>query len=213
MAEYIFTYVLYLNRDLEKHFENQKRRAWDRERPTRLSGKTMGIIGLGSVGQEIAKRGKQFGMNILGIKLTPKSLENVDRVFGAKDLSQVIPEVDYLVVVVPLTSRTYHMLGEKELSLMKEGTVVFNIGRGKTVDERALIEILKTGRIKAVLDVFETEPLPAESELWDLQNVLITPHTSGMSPIEEICEEFLVNYGKWTRGESFCGLIDRKKGY
>ncbi len=213
MAEYVFAYLLYDNRHLAKHFEDQKKRVWDRNRPGRLRGKTMGILGLGSVGKEIAKRGKQFGMTILGLKRTPGPVEHVDRVFCPKDLDKMIPELDYIVVSLPLTSETYHLLGEKELRLLKKGAMLFNIGRGKTVDERALINILKTKEIKAVLDVFETEPLSPESEFWDLDNVILTPHISGINIPEEICEEFVKNYERWIKGQPLMGLVDRQKGY
>ena len=96
---------------------------------------------------------------------------------------------------------------------MKEGAFLFSIGRGRTIDEKALVKVLKTNRIQAVLDVFETEPLPPESELWDLKNVMITPHVSGVNIPEEICEEFIRNYHRWIKGEPLIGMVDRKKGY
>ncbi|MEW6375732.1 MAG: D-2-hydroxyacid dehydrogenase, partial [Thermodesulfobacteriota bacterium] len=213
MAEYVFAYLLYFCRDLPKYFEDQKHKVWEQIRPDRLRGKVMGILGLGSIGKEIAKRGKQFGMNVLGAKRTPEAVENVDQIFGPEDLQKMIPLVDYLVVALPLTSETYHLLGETELSLLKDGAVLYSIGRGKTVDEKALIRILKTQRINAVLDVFETEPLPPESELWSLGNVIITPHISGINIPEEICKEFVKNYERWVRGEPLTGIVDREKGY
>lgn len=213
IAEYIFAYLLYYSRDLSKYFEDQKHRVWEKIRPSRLYGKMMGIVGLGSVGKEIAKRGKQFGMSVLGVKRIPGPVENVDQVFGPRDLERMIPLVGYLVVALPLTSETYHLLGEKELSLMKEGALLFNTGRGKTIDEVALTKVLKARRIRAVLDVFEKEPLPAESELWSLENVIITPHVSGINIPGEICEEFVKNYERLVRGEPLIGLVDRSKGY
>ncbi len=213
MVEYVFAYLLYFIRDLSKYFKDQRRKVWRQARPGRLRGKTMGLLGLGSVGRMIAKRGKQFGMDIFGMKRTPEPVENVDQVFGPHDLSRMIPRVDYLVVALPLTSETFHFLGEKELGLMKEGTILFNIGRGKTIDEKALLDVLKAKRIKAVLDVFEDEPLPKESEFWDLENVIITPHVSGINLPGEICEEFVRNYKRWVKGEPLIGLVDRDKGY
>ena len=194
MAEYVFAYLLYFIRDLSKYFEDQKRKIWKQARPGRLRGKTMGLLGLGSVGKVIARFGKQFGMDILGVKRTPGPVEHVDRVMGPEDLVKMMPLVDTLVVALPLTPETFHLLGEKELGLMKEGAVLFNIGRGKTIDEKALLNVLKAKRIKAVLDVFEDEPLPEESKLWSLENVIITPHVSGINIPEEICEEFVRNY-------------------
>jgi phosphoglycerate dehydrogenase-like enzyme len=213
MAEYVFAYLLYFIRDLSKYFKDQSRRIWRQARPGRLRGKTMGLLGLGSVGKVIARCGKQFGMEVLGVKRAPEPVEHVDQVIGPEDLAKVMPRVDTLVVALPLTAETFHFLGEKELSLMKEGAVLFNIGRGKTIDERALLNVLKSKRIKAVLDVFEDEPLPKESELWGLENVIITPHVSGINIPEEICEEFVRNYDRWVKGEPLIGLVDRQKGY
>jgi phosphoglycerate dehydrogenase-like enzyme len=213
MAEYVFAYLLYSIRDLSKYFENQRRKIWRQARPSRLRGKTMGLLGLGSVGKTIARCGKQFGMEILGVKRTPRPVEHVDQVMGPEGLTKVMPRVDYLVVALPLTEETFHLLGEKELRLMKEGAVLFNIGRGKTIDEKALLNVLQAKKINAVLDVFEDEPLPKESELWNLKNVIITPHVSGINIPEEICEEFVRNYERWVKGEPLIGLVDRQKGY
>jgi len=213
MAEFVFAYLLYFNRNVAKHLKDQKKRVWDRVRPGRLRGEVLGILGLGSVGKEIARRGKQFGMTVLGVKRVPGPVENVDQVFKPDDLRKMIPQVDYLVNVLPLTPETYHILGEEELNLMKDGSILYSIGRGKTIDEKALIKVLKSEKIRAVLDVFEKEPLPSKSTLWGLRNVIITPHVSGISLPEEICEEFVKNYGRWVRGKPLTGLVDRKKGY
>jgi glyoxylate/hydroxypyruvate reductase A len=213
MAEYVFAYLLYFSRNVGKHLKDQRRRVWDRVRPQRLRGKFLAILGLGSVGKEIAKRGKQFGMNVLGVKRTPGPVEDVDQVFGPGDFRRMIPLLDYLIDVLPLTPETYHILGEKELSLMKEGAFLFSIGRGKTVDEKALEKVLRAKKIRAVLDVFEREPLSSKSKLWGLKNVIITPHVSGINISEEISEEFIRNYGRWVRGEPLINLVDRTKGY
>lgn len=213
MAEYVFGYLLYFNRHVAKHLKDQRKRVWDQVRPGRLRGKVLGILGLGSVGKEIVKRGKQFGMNVLGLKRIPGPMENVDQVFGQDDLDEMIPLVDYLVNALPLTPKTYHILGEKKLTLMKEGSTLYSIGRGKTVDEKALEKVLKTKKIQAVLDVFEKEPLPSRSKLWGMKNVIITPHVSGINLPEEISEEFVRNYERWVSGEPLIALVDREKGY
>jgi len=121
MAEYVFAYLLYFNRNIDKHLKDQRKKVWDQVIPGRLRGKVLGILGLGSVGKEIANRGKQFGMNVLGLKRIPGPVENVDQVFGQDDLDRLIPLADYLVDVLPLTPQTHHILGEKELVLLKEG--------------------------------------------------------------------------------------------
>lgn len=213
MAEYVFAYILSFCRNLSKYAEDQRRRVWDRERPERLRGKVMGILGLGSVGIEIAKRAKQFGMVALGVRRVAEPIRYVDEVFGPSNLKKIIPMVDYLVVALPFTPETYHLVGEQELNLIKDGALLFNIGRGKTIDQEALIKILKKKKIKAILDVFETEPLPPENELWRLDNVIITPHVSGINIPDEICEEFIKNYRRWVKSKPMIGLVDRKKGY
>lgn len=213
MAEYVFAYLLYFNRNIAKHMKDQRKKVWDQVRPLRLRGKVLGILGLGSVGKEIAERGKQFGMNVLGVKRVPGPVENVDRVFGSDDLERMIPLLDYLINVLPLTPETHHILGERQLSLMKEGSFLFSIGRGKTIDEKALKKILQTKKIQAVLDVFEKEPLSSKSKLWGMKNVVVTPHVSGINLPEEISEEFIRNYKRWVRGEPLTALVDRKQGY
>ena len=213
MAEYVFAYLLYFSRNVAKHLKDQKKRSWDQVRPKRLRGKVLGILGLGSVGKEIAKRGKQFGMTVLGVKRIPKPMDYVDQVFGPDDLGRMIPLVDYLINVLPFSPETYHFLGERELSLMKEGAFLFSIGRGKTIDEKAIKKILQTKKIQAVLDVFEKEPLSPKSKLWDLKNVIITPHVSGINLPEEISEEFIRNYERWVRGKPLISLVDRNIGY
>jgi len=217
MAEYVFSYLLYFNKHIGDHLENQKKKVWDRSfvlrSPGRLRGQTMAILGLGSVGREIAKHGKQFGMNVVGLKRISGPIENVDRVFGPEGLKEMISLADYLVVILPLTPTTHHVLGEGELQMMKEGATLINIGRGDEIDEKALTRVLKTKKIRAVLDVFETEPLPRESELWGMENVFITPHISGADIAKEICEEFIANYERWVRGEPLVGLVDRRRGY
>lgn len=213
MAEYVFAYLLYFSRDLAKYFKDQMNKIWDQKRPERLRGKTLGILGLGSIGKEIANRGKQFGMDVMGLKRIPGPVEGVDQVFGPEDLKKMIPLVDYLVVALPLTPETHHFVAEGEIGLLKEGATLINLGRGKTIDERALTRGLKNGKIKAILDVFEEEPLPPESELWTLDNVIVTPHVSGINLPEEICEEFVRNYERWVKGEPLLGLVDRERGY
>jgi phosphoglycerate dehydrogenase-like enzyme len=152
-------------------------------------------------------------MRVIGVRRTPEPVEDVDEIFGPQGLEKMIPKADYLVAVIPFTPETDHLLGGKELALLKEGAVLFNIGRGTTIDEEALIRVLKAKKIRAVLDVFETEPLPPENELWSLDNVIITPHVSGIDLPDEICEGFVANYERWVKGEPLTGLVDRQKGY
>ena len=217
MAEYVFAYLLYFSKNVAKYLEDQKKGVWDkthaRQHPGRLRGQTLGILGLGSIGKVIAQRGKQFGMKVLGLKRSPEPVDHVDQVFGPDQLDRMIPLVDDLVVVLPLTPGTYHFLGRKEMEKMKDGALLINIGRGKVIDQEGLLKVIKTGKIRAVLDVFETEPLPPDSELWALDNVIITPHIAGIERPDELCDEFVLNYERWLRGEPPAGLVDRHRGY
>jgi len=135
MAEYVFTYLLSIIRNVSIHREDQRNRAWNPSKPGRLRGKAMGILGLGSVGKVIAERGKQFGMKVLGVKRAPWPVENVDEIFGPEELERVIPRVDYLVSVLPLTPATRHFLKEPELRMLKDDAILFNLGRGQAIDE------------------------------------------------------------------------------
>lgn len=217
MAEYVFAYLLYFSQHVEEHMENQRKRVWDRTLALRgkraLHGQTLGILGLGSIGRVIARRGKQFGMKVIGLKRTPEPVEHVDQVFGPEELVKMISLCDDLIVVLPLTRETHHILGERELALMKEGATLISAGRGQEFDQEALIRVLRAKRINAVLDVFETEPLPSESVLWGMENVIITPHVAGADHPPEVCEEFIANYERWIKGEPLLGVVDRKKGY
>lgn len=213
MAEYVFAYGLSFIRDVSRYREDQRKKVWAPQRPGRLRGKTMGILGLGSVGKVIAQRAKQFGMYVLGVKKSQEPVTAVDELFPPEKVRELIPRVDYLVSVLPLTPETYHFLKEGELRLLREGAVLFNIGRGKTIDEEALIKVLRAGKIRAVLDVFEREPLPPDSVLWEMENVIVTPHVSGASIPEEVCEEFIQNFERWLNGQPLDAVVDRKKGY
>ncbi len=213
MAEYVFAYLLYSIRNGSKHLQDQRKKVWDPIRPERLRGKVLGILGLGSVGREIARRGRQFGMRVIGIRRSSEPLEEVDQVFGPEEVRQVIQSADVLVLALPYTPETHHFLGEKDLGSLKDGAVLFNIGRGKTIDEEALLRTLKRRKVRAVLDVFETEPLSPESEFWSLENVIVTPHVSGINLPDEICEGFAANYERWVNGQPLIGLVDRQRGY
>ena len=217
MAEYVLAYMLYFSRQIENNLVKQREKIWNRSlpevRPFSLQGKTLGVLGLGSIGKKVAQYGKALGMRVLGLKRTPEPVDDVDRIFSPGQLERMIPLVDTLVVVLPLTQETVHFLGEKELRLMKEGALLINIGRGKEIDEAGLIRVLKTKKIHAVLDVCETEPLPQESELWAMKNVILTPHVSGIVTPEELCAEFVANYQRWIAGKPLEGVVDRQKGY
>ncbi|MDZ4165539.1 MAG: D-2-hydroxyacid dehydrogenase [Smithellaceae bacterium] len=213
MREYLFSYLLYFAREIPRYQRAQREKTWSPARPERLSGKVMGVLGLGAVGREIARGAKYFGMTVLGVNRSFTPVECVDEVFSVADLHRMIPRLDYLVNVLPLTDKTRGILGEKEFLLLRDGAFFVNMGRGKTIDEDGLSRVLARGKIRAVLDVFASEPLAADSPLWEMENVMITPHVSGINIPEEICENFMENYGRWRRGEGLYGLVDRALGY
>ena len=171
-------------------------------------------MGVGVIGKEIARKCKAFWMTVYGITGTKRDIEFVDYSYGPEGLMDVLKEVDYFINVVPSTPATKGMIGNSELSAMKSTAFFINIGRGATVDEEALIKVLKDNKIAgAGLDVFETEPLPRESPLWGMENVIITPHIGGMSDIytEQALPVFEENLKRFLNGErkDLINLIER----
>jgi len=182
-----------------------------------LTGKTLGVLGLGNVGMELSFRGKCFGMEVIAVdRRVVRRPSYVDEVMGLWGLDTLLAKSDYLVITVPLTSSSKHMIGERELRLMKSNAYIINISRGPVVEEKALVKALKEGWIAgAGLDVFEKEPLPMDSELWDLENVIITPHISGGTPryAERLADIFCENLSRFLEGKTLINLVDKKEGY
>jgi phosphoglycerate dehydrogenase-like enzyme len=151
-----------------------------------LIGRTVGIVGLGNTGRELATRAQALGMRVLGYRRQAEDVPGVDRLYAAErgeSLDELLRESDFVVLATPLSDATYHLIGARELGLMKPSAVLVNMARGGVVDEAALIATMRAGRIAgAGLDTFAQEPLPPESPLWDLPNVLITPHTTPQVP-------------------------------
>ena len=178
MAEFALAGVLSLFKKLQFFAENQKQHQWVKHRGLwELHGKTVCIVGCGDVGAECAKRFAAFGCRVIGVNRTVRFDSLYEKIFGLDKLDEVLPEADILVLTIPLTEQTRHMIGSVQLQLMKSEAVLVNIARGAVVDFDALEKhISKLGG--AVLDVFPEEPLSAESPLWDAENVLITPHNS-----------------------------------
>lgn len=218
MSEYTLGVILQAARRSQELLVKQQQKNWDRSiRVDEIQGKTLGIIGTGSIGQEIARKAKAFGMVTLGVNRSGKPVEHFDRIFSRKDLSQVLGDSDYVVVIVPLTGETYYMVGTAEFETMKPSAYLINISRGDVVDEQAMIAALRTKKIAgAVLDVFSKEPLPVESPLWDLEGVIITPHLSGRSPLymERAMEIFACNLEVYFQGRGkMQNIIDLERGY
>lgn len=183
MAEFAVCGVLSIYKQMRSFFRNQDSHAWEKNRGLKeLFGKTATIVGCGSVGTECAKRFKAFGCRIEGINRSNRSDEAYDRIQTSDKLDEILPVSDVLILAVPLTSDTEKLIDRKRLELLPENAVIVNISRGKIIDETALAELLKSGRIAgAVLDVFENEPLTEDSPIWSVPNLIATPHNSFVS--------------------------------
>ncbi|MDR7435076.1 MAG: D-2-hydroxyacid dehydrogenase [Armatimonadota bacterium] len=218
LCEHVFAMMLALSRRLHYAIRQQIHRRWDRRGSVggELGGGTLGILGLGHIGVELAKRAVAFEMRVIGTKRTPSPVPFVERVLPPEGLDEVLMESDVVVIALPLTPQTRGLIGERELRLMKPTAFLINVGRGPIVQERALIRALREGWIAgAALDVFEQEPLPADSPLYDLENVILTPHVAGTSPryMDRAIPLFCENLGRYLRGEPLLNVVDKKRGY
>jgi phosphoglycerate dehydrogenase-like enzyme len=218
MAEYTLGMILMFSRRFVELYQNQQKRLWDRTiRIDELSGQTLGIVGAGAIGSEIAKRAQAFGMHTLGVAATRREVDGVDEMFDSSGLDEVLQRSDYVVVIVPLTDGTRGLIGAREIGLMKESAVLINIARGLVVDENALLTALQEKKIRgAGLDVFVEEPLPEDHPFWGLDNVVVTPHLSSRSPkyMERAQEIFRNNLRVYKGGAGeMINVIDTKKGY
>lgn len=178
MAEFAVAGVMELYKKMRFFYENQKKHNWEKHRGLlELFGKTVVIVGCGDVGIECAKRFRAFGCTVIGVNRTVRKNEVFDRIVPLTDIETVLPEADLVVLTVALTEETRHLMNAERLKLLKSSTVIVNIARGGIMDTNALINCLPNLG-GAVLDVFEEEPLTTDSPLWDMKNVLITPHNS-----------------------------------
>jgi phosphoglycerate dehydrogenase-like enzyme len=190
---------------------NQDKAVWDRWPAELLIQKKAGILGLGVVGEEIARKCKAFGMTVYGINRSRKEVGGVDRFFGLDGLLTVAREVDFFIIVVPLTPETRGMVGAEVISAMKPTAFLLNLARGEVVDEKALIQALEFGTIAgAALDVFYEEPLPQGHLFWKMKNLIVTPHIGGTSTfyIRQVLPIFQENLRRYLRGERHT-LINR----
>ncbi|MDP2953851.1 MAG: D-2-hydroxyacid dehydrogenase [Chloroflexota bacterium] len=235
IAEYVLASILAFSRRFRDIWQLQVRREWPEDRwqslrGEELRGKTVGILGYGSIGREVGRLCKAFGMRVLA---TDSAQEREDRgyrppgtgdpkgmlldsLFPPSQLREMLKGCDFFVVAVPLTLETEGMVGREELKAMKRNAYLVNISRGQVVDEEALIEALKEGWIGgAGLDVFAQEPLPPESELWGLDNVILSPHISANTPHyqERFTALFCENLRRYLAGEELLNMVDKKRGY
>ncbi len=214
ISEYVIGHLLALTQRLRDVHHLQRDRTWQSLDVQFLQGKTMGIAGLGSIGRAVADRARGMGMRTVGLASMPRELPGFDAVYGPDGLGSFLPQLDVLVICLPLTEATRGMFGAQQLSLLKDTTVLLNVARGPIVDEKALIEALQQRRIRAaILDVFDREPLPEESPLWALDNVTVTSHHSGLNIPDDIIDFFLVNLQRFQSGDRLNGLVDPVRGY
>jgi phosphoglycerate dehydrogenase-like enzyme len=186
--------------------------------PREIAGATVGLIGVGSIGRNVAKYAAGLGMRVGAVREHPEKgkPEHVDQVWPSSQLSRLLSQSDYVVLSAPVTPETTGIIGKEQLAAMKPHARLINVGRGPLIDEPALIDALREGKIGgAALDVFDQEPLPADSPLWDLENLLILPHTAGISEKmwERHYELFSENLRRYFAGQPLLGLVDKNSGY
>jgi len=195
------------------------REYWKRLEPhlLELTGTTLGIVGYGGIGRAAAERARAFGMRIIALRRHLRSREGAaDEIWGPERLHDLLKESDYVLISCPLTRETRGLIGAREFSLMKPNAVIINVARGAIIDEPALIEALREGKIRgAGLDVTAQEPLPFDSPLWEMENVIITPHVAGSSPQtwKRQLDLLLENLRRYVAGEPLLNVVDREAGY
>jgi len=222
LAESVFGMIFAFTRQIKYFVADQKDHKWrgtgSRANMCELTGSTMGIVGLGTVGRAIAKRAAAFDMNIIAVDLLPSNKpDHVSELWGLDKLNDMMAASDYVVVTVPYTPETDNMIGAEQLVSIKDGALLIGISRGHIIDEEAMVAALKSGKLSAAaLDVFAQEPLPEDSELWDIENLLITPHAAGGTQLERqhILDIFYENIGRFVRGElPLRNQIDKVRGF
>jgi len=214
MAEYVFAYLLAREVRLFERLGRQSKKNWWDQPSGNLQGKVLGVMGTGSIGTKIASTASVFGMNVLGYSRTGTSADPFEKVYAGDQLAEFLPQLDYLVAVLPDTPATNHLLGADAFSLMKNSCYVVNVGRGSLIDEPALINALYAEELAgAALDVFEKEPLAEDSPLWHTPNLLLTGHIAAISKPRDIAQIFSENYRKYCNGEPLNYRVDFDRGY
>ena len=216
MAEYVMGGFLHFSLDIPGLQADKGAGVWQARTVVPLLGKTLLIVGLGHTGRAIAARAKAFGMQVLGTRVRPQLMDNVDEVHGAQSVLALLPRADFISITTPLTDRTRGLIGEAEVAVMKRGAVIADVSRGGVVDQTALLKALMTGHLGgAALDVFEVEPLPADSPMWQIQNLIISPHCSSVHAGWEDAsfDLFLGNLRRFLAGEELINIVDPVQGY
>jgi D-2-hydroxyacid dehydrogenase (NADP+) len=219
IGEIVLELMLMFAKQAPLCFQLKQEKQWKRFMPTVLRSKTVGIVGLGNIGREVARLAKAFGMKVVATRRSAKRVaraKDVDILLPREQLPRLLSESDFVVLSLPFTSETNKLIGEKELRTMKPTAYLINVARGNIVDEEALIWALDERWLAgAGLDVFATEPLPADSRLWEFPNIIFSPHIAGGMEDYNIraTELFCKNLSHYLSGENLLNVIDKKKGY
>lgn len=217
MAEYVFGTLLHFTLDVPGLMADQAARRWDGGRlVNHMHDKTMLIVGLGHTGQAVAARAKAFGMHVIGTRARPTEMENVDEVHPSNALPSLWERADFVTICVPLLPATRGMIDAQAFAAMKPSAIFVDVSRGGVVDGDALINALRGGSIAAAaLDVFATEPLPEDSPIWGLDNVIVSPHCSSVYQgwTDASFEMFLKNLARWRKGETLHNIVNPERGY
>ena len=199
IAHTVIMQVIALCRGARRFPLGQQRHEWLDGDVDDVEGRRMGIVGLGGIGSEVARLAAHFGIEVVGLRRTPRGDEPCTT-WASTRLHELLPTLDDLVLTAPLNADTRNMIAARELALLPRGAHIINVGRGELIDEPALVSALESGHLGgAALDVFTTEPLPTEHPLWDMPNVIITPHSSGATPLagDRAAAVFVDNLGRW----------------
>ena len=214
ISEYVVGYLLHHLIGINTYREKQRSHEWARNERPLLADRTVGIIGLGSLGLPTATALTTLGARVLGVRHSGLAVPGIDDVFSATSWRNMLPACDALVIAAPKTVETVGMIDHGALDALPEGTILINISRGELIDEDALLEALESGHLgAAVLDVFDPEPLPEDHPLWDQSRAWITPHIAAPSEIEVIADEFANNYRRYVAGDPLLNAVDRGRGY
>ena len=214
MSEFVLGYLLLHEKKMFERHRAQQARQWDRTESGLLRGRTLGLLGVGSIGSHLAGTAKHFGMSVRGYTRQSETSIQVDRYFHNGDLFEFARGLDYLVSVLPRTKDTDRIVNASLLEALPSHAIFINVGRGNAVDEPALVAALEQGRIAAaVLDVTEKEPLPEDHPFWTTPNLLLTFHTSAISYPQDITEVFVENYHLYMEGKPLKHQVDFERGY
>jgi glyoxylate/hydroxypyruvate reductase A len=214
MAEYTLGWCLWVTQRMDGFRASQRQRKWAPVDPIPLRGQTLCVVGLGDIGRHTAQRARALGMRVIGVTRSGRASRDAQRVYRTRALRAALAQADFVVLTLPLSEETRGLLGPAALAAMKPTAWLLNLARGPVVDEAALLDALRGRRIGgAVLDVFDTEPLPTDHPFWGLDNVVVTPHISGPSTPREIGPNFNDNLRRYAAHRPLRHLVDRTRGY